>query len=67
MTVTVSGMNVAGKTRALPKVSFPLTGACCGKAVREQLIGDYSSSTMFPCRLCDRMLLPAYSRKQSDP
>lgn len=29
MTVTVSGMNVAGQTRALPKV---IDWSCCGKA-----------------------------------
>lgn len=63
MTVTVSGMTVTGKTRTLPKVSFALKQESCRKAVREQMVGTIIPYVA-PCRLCNKMSLPAYSREQ---
>lgn len=64
VTVTVSGMSVTGKTRTLPKVSFALKQNSCGKSSMGADGRDYHSHAVAPCRLCNRMLLPAYSRKQ---
>ena len=69
MTVTVSGMTVTGKTRALPKVNFAFSSSLLwestlGANYWTGLDNDDNDVTVY-CRLCNRMLLPANSKKQS--